>query len=158
MKNKFISISFSVFLVCILFLVCFLSASGLFLGPYFKNYASDSEVYENMMKKLNVQDSEYLGNYKLNEKVYIAEIKRNAKESIIWFNEDGSLLAQREASDYDVHRLVSIQQELDMEESSCSLGWYQNQPVFVLNNKEKEVLVHFDTLEVMLVYKKEVVN
>lgn len=158
MKKKLISMGLSVFLICVLLLICFLSASGLFLGPYFKNYSSDIEVYENMMKKLNVQSSEYLGCYKLNEKVYMAEIEKSSKSFIVWFDENGSVLAQRDADDADENRLHSIQKELGMETSSCSLGWYMNQPAFVLNDENKEVLLHFDTLEVMLIHKKEVVN
>lgn len=158
MKNKLFSMVLSVFLLLILFLICFLNASELYLGPYFKNYSSEMEVYENMMKKLNVQDSEYLGCYKLNEKVYIAEINKNSNKTIIWFDEDGSVLAERKASDYNLNRVISVQQELDMENSDCSLGWYHNQPVFVLKDENKEALINFDNLEVILVYKKDVVN
>lgn len=157
MKKRLISIGLTLFLLFSATFIWMMLSSSFYLGPYFKNQSKTEHIYASMMQKVQAENSRFLNSYRLDKITYIAEVRFQGNDLIIWFDENLELLQQRPQSSYQSERAQEIAIARGMQSPDITLGYYKDKPVVVLNDSQEEVLLDFDTLEPQLVYKKKVV-
>lgn len=157
MKKRLISLGLTLFLLFSATFIWMMLSSSFYLGPYFKNQSKTEAIYQSMMQKVQAENSRFLNSYRLDKITYVAEVRFQGNDLIIWFNENLELLEQRPQSSYNEERAQGFASERGMQNPKITLGYYQNKPVIVLNDSQEEVLLDYDTLEPQLVYKKKVV-
>lgn len=73
----------------------------------------------------------------------------------VFYDSKGSLLEIRSLASLNIAKLINlfaISYEFDDED--ISLGYYQNRPVYVIDNKALEILVDYDNFDVLRYYQK----
>lgn len=158
MKKRMMSMGLTAFLGFVIFALIMMLQSKVFLGSYFMNESNQQKIYEQMMEKMEIEQSRYIGCYKLNETVYTAEITINTERFLVWYDENLNLLQKKNSSSFDEGKVHQKAASIGMNEVTVALAWYRNQPVISIENEEKEVLLNYETLEEVLIYKKRAVE
>ncbi len=157
MKKRLISLLITAFLIFSLLFIWYMINTKYFLGSYYKNRYEDSKIVEQMMNKLLIKNYEFINTHSMEELVYIVEVMENDAENIVWFNKDLMLLARKPLSSYNEKMILSKATELNVADAEIKLGFYNNNPVIVLVTKQNEIILNYDTLEVVLIFNKKVV-
>ncbi len=157
MKNRLISVGTTLFLTLLFALSVLFFSANTFLGPYLKTYSEEQKITRQMMKLVEAEEFQFLNRYQLNETVYVAQVRYQGKEWIIWYDRELNLLAQRELSSFKEEEVQKAAKELGLTDWTFSLGWFHEQPAIVLENSQTEILLDYDSLEVVLTYRKKVV-
>ncbi len=154
MKKKMISALITAFLIFTILLLIVLFISNYFLGVYYKNIAENNLIHDKLVTQLDAKESAFLNEYHLTETTYISLID----EEYIWYNQEVAILARREEDSYDELAIRLQCEQLLTTNCEIEYGYYKEKPMIVIENEDKEILLDYDTLEVMLIYEKKVVQ
>lgn len=77
------------------------------------------------------------------------------QDTYVWFNEKGKAIASRKKATYDEAKVKAfVSKNYHGEDMHISLGYGYKNPVYVINFKQGELLLDYDTLEEIYYLKK----
>jgi len=73
----------------------------------------------------------------------------------VFYDSKGSLLEVRSLASLNIAKLINLFAiSYEFADEDISLGYYQNRPVYVIDNKALELLVDYDNFDVLRYYQK----
>ena len=137
MKFNGKSIAFTTLLVIILLAVIFIEIALFITGP--------SAKYDAKIENIQRHVFHYI--------IYIGEDEDN----IVWFNEEGKPIVTKEKATLQKDKAAQEAQKLyGWKDVKVTLGYGYDQPVYVIEANNCEVLLDYDTLKVVYYLDKDV--
>lgn len=122
-------------------------------GPTNIYAKEDNLIVTEIIEKNSLEEAVLLFRFSNKEIYYILTIEDGTK--IIWCLEDGSIVDSRISSSFlPENVLEKVQENEGFSNPVIQLGYYQNQPIYVISDKYQEVWIDYDTYEVVLRYRK----
>ncbi len=147
-----IFLSFTIVLLIVIFIL------DNFTGVYLKTVDDNIQIQDKMLESLQVEEAQFINKYSLSEITYISLIVEDEKTSYVWYNELGEVLIKLDQNIYNEEDAFKKCSDYEVMNCEVEIGYYQDEPMIVLNGSNKEVLLQFETYELKLVYDKRVVN
>lgn len=148
MKNVLKSFFGSLLLVILLILVLWLGYVGFIGGPARAYEKEDRQYVEAMMDTMKYDEAQLLNRFSYDQVYYIAQVKDADASFIVWFNKDLSKVEKHELVSKE--KVSEIATRYGMNEKNISFGVYKDKLVFVLKNRQLELFVDVDTLDILL--------
>lgn len=151
MKFNGKSIAFTTLLVIILLEVIFIEIALFITGPSAKYDAKVEKQIQNIQK--NYEKIENIQRHVFHYIIYIGEDEDN----IVWFNEEGKPIVTKEKATLQKDKAAQEAQKLyGWKDVKVTLGYGYDQPVYVIEANNCEVLLDYDTLKVVYYLDKDV--
>lgn len=151
MKINGKSIAMTTLLTIILLLVILIEIALFITGPSAKYDAKVEKQIQNIEK--NYEKIENIQRHVFHYIIYIGE----DDENIVWFNEEGKPIVTKEKSTLQKENALAETQKLyGWKDATVTLGYGYDQPVYVVEANNCEVLLDYDTLKVVYYLDKDV--
>lgn len=151
MKINGKSIAMTTLLTIILLLVILIEIALFITGPSAKYDAKVEKQIQNIEK--NYEKIENIQRHVFHYIIYIGE----DDENIVWFNEEGKPIVTKEKSTLQKENALAEAQKLyGWKDATVTLGYGYDQPVYVVEANNCEVLLDYDTLKVVYYLDKDV--
>ena len=151
MKINGKSIAMTTLLTIILLLVILIEIALFITGPSAKYDAKVEKQIQNIEK--NYENIENIQRHVFHYIIYIGE----DDENIVWFNEEGKPIVTKEKSTLQKENALAEAQKLyGWKDAAVTLGYGYDQPVYVVEANNCEVLLDYDTLKVVYYLDKDV--
>lgn len=153
MKGSLKSISITCCLLLLLGIVIYIEIAAFISGPI-RSYELKVQKQEIKIKETypNISD---IYRHVFQYTVYSGSIK----QSIIWFNENGEVITTRKKENLSTDEVSKKAiNDYQMKDFEVNLGYGYDNPVYVIVSKNREVLLDFDSLDLVYDLRKGVAS
>ncbi|MEA5026348.1 MAG: hypothetical protein VB012_01675 [Erysipelotrichaceae bacterium] len=151
MRQLLIKTLVTILLVITLILLVMFNISYFIGGPMLLNRLADQQIMQNMERKEKKTSCALVSRFADDEVYYVAL----CDNYYIFYNNDPTVLAERHQDTLNVAKVIDLYANIyDLADATPSLGYYHKKPVYVLDSDQFELLIDYDSYEVLRYYQK----
>ena len=142
-KDKIKRILRATFLIGIILLVLFFMITYFIGGPIIVNKSIDEKLLTEVEERNKLSGCSLYNRFVSDKTYYVAKCVAH----YIVYNEDGNVLDREVVKEFD-----DTQLDIDISDYEVNIGYYNYTLVYVLKNENREVLIDYNTYEVLRDY------